>query len=100
MSGGSFDYACFNADLPDLLAKIDQYEKIGLAYEADGYDDVAAEIAALVDIARLYDRRITARLARLAELARIMEWQHSGDTGPERTATEVERWRARAEGTS
>lgn len=93
MSGGSFEYACFADDLTELLNRADQYARIGEAFETDGYDDVAAEIASLLDVAKLYDRRVTARLARLRDLARAMEWQHSGDTGPEQTRSEVERWR-------
>lgn len=93
MSGGSFDYACFVADLGDLMQKREQYTDIGLAFEADGYDDVAAEFAALLGVAEVYDRRVKARLSRLADLAYAMEWQRSGDTGPDRTRAAVEAWR-------
>lgn len=97
MSGGSFDYAGIITSIDELYEKLGQYEQIGEAFEADGFDDVAAEFAALVDLAKMYRRRIDARLNRLYDLAHAMEWQRSGDYGKYQVEKAVEQYRSAVE---
>lgn len=93
MSGGSFDYASLANDLSDLVDKKAQYREIGEAFEAEGWDDIAAEIFGMLDVLSLLDRRIQARLTRLYDAAHAMEWWRSGDYGKERVEQEVAKLR-------
>lgn len=79
MSGGSFEYAFRVFDIHELMEKIGYWRDLRDAFEAEGFDDIAAEIDALLVQVDLAERRVGARLDRLREAAKAMEWWKSGD---------------------
>ncbi len=96
MSGGSFNYACYAQDLEDFQAKRNDWAALRDAFEAEGYDDIAAEIDGLIIQFGLAERRVSARLERLAPAAKAMEWWKSCDWSRERLDEEVAKLRAGA----
>ena len=93
MSGGSFDYAGIVTNMDDLLAKRRQYRELAEAFEAEGWDDIAAEIFGLLDVLDMAERRIDARLTRLYNATHAMEWFKSGDYGRTQVEREVQKLR-------
>lgn len=79
MSGGSYDYLCF-ADADDVLGKI--YNLRQMANRLDGLcPEAAAETRALFDGPRSLYAELEARLARLTDLWKAVEWRDSNDWG-------------------
>lgn len=93
MSGGSFDYASLSTNLNDLMGKRHQHRELAEAFEAEGWDDIAAEIFGMLDVLDTTERRISARLARLYNAAHAMEWFKSGDYGRAQVEREVAKLR-------
>lgn len=93
MSGGSFNYLCF-ADATDLLSK----HRPDLADMAAnltnrGYKDAALETERLIAYVDHAERQITARMERLQKVWKAVEWNCSGDSGPEEVREAVEEYR-------
>lgn len=96
MSGGSFNYVCDTYDLADLLQKRRDWQDLADAFETLGVDDVAADIVSLLAYLNLAERRIAARVERLRDVAKAMEWWKSCDSSEDRVRAAVEAYRSGA----
>jgi hypothetical protein len=94
MSGGSFDYLGLSSDLDDLLAKIPQLERMRDELAARGARDAALETGHL--LATLAQWEVLARIAceRLSPVWKAVEWNASGDWGPDRLDAALAEYRA------
>lgn len=97
MSGGSYNYACNASDLEDALDKaFDLHRLAERMYEKPGdieMEDVAADLDSLLAYITEVDRRVTARLRRLADTMHAIEWLDSGDSGPDGISKAVAAYR-------
>ena len=93
MSGGSFNYLCHSWCLEDLIPKIGELSRMIDALTEFGATDAAKETEALrLDIAA-FDVRVSAKLKRLQDVWRAIEWLHSCDWGPEQVEEELRKYR-------
>ncbi len=84
MSGGSFNYLCWkdaqelvHAGQDDLEAMATYLAKIGYA------QDAATETEELLRLVRVFLMRLDVRVRALSEVWHAVEWNVSGDSGPD-----------------
>lgn len=83
MSGGSFNYLCY-AEPYELFNKRQDLADMVQALGEMGYVDAAKETETIALILSHFEARIQARLDRLNEVWKSVEWVRSGDSGPDR----------------
>ena len=92
MSGGSYNYLCYN-DAEDILNKqadiaVMRDRLIGL-----GFSDAAKETETILLISDQYTVRMEARLERLNGIWHAVEWMDSNDSGIEEVEKEIKKYR-------
>jgi hypothetical protein len=91
MSGGSFDYLCYAADLGTLGERRGAIEE--MAQALDAYDQPAARKAADRTRAVLLALTAADELARqLTDVWHAVEWHHSSDWGEEDVIEALQEW--------
>ncbi|WP_306317219.1 MULTISPECIES: hypothetical protein [unclassified Streptomyces] len=82
MSGGSFNYLCYVQDLEDLRSQRHDLEDMASRLAGLGYaQDAARETEELLLLLRQWEVRATARVARLTDVWKAVEWWDSSDSG-------------------
>lgn len=82
MSGGAFNYLCYENDLEGLLGKVHDLSDMTDALAHLGYAaDAAQETASLLAHIRATNARVEASSRRLTEVWKAMEWWKSCDWG-------------------
>lgn len=83
MSGGSFDYLCFE-ELPQLISDFRQLQRMSDTLAELGYaDDAARETEELILFLRQLKNRAEIRINRLNGVWKAVEWWKSYDTSEE-----------------
>lgn len=95
MSGGSFDYLCF-AEPYDIFNKRDALKRMAEDLASDGHIDAAKETETVGLILNQFEALMRARLDRLHDLWRAVEWTRSGDTGPNAITEAIAEYRKAA----
>jgi len=81
MSGGSFDYLCFS-DVDQLLEKRRSLQEMSDFLSKLGYaKDAALETEEIILMLNQIEVRIGARVRRLSDVWKAVEWWQSGDSG-------------------
>lgn len=92
MSGGSYNYLCF-ADADDVLGK--HRDLCDMANRLDGLcPEAAAETRAIFDGPGSLYAELEARLKRLTDLWKAVEWCDSGDWSQDHLGKAIEEFRA------
>lgn len=82
MSGGSYNYLCHTWDLDDLLKHEGDLEDMSARLAGLGYaTDAARETEELLLLLRVWKNRASARLGRLRDVWKAVEWWDSSDWG-------------------
>lgn len=84
MSGGSYNYLATTCrdDLGELLTRRADLQRMADRLAGLGYaKDAALETESLILVLRQIEIRVEARVARLADVWRAVEWWDSGDYG-------------------
>lgn len=80
MSGGSFNYLCYNEDLTELLSNTSGLESMRVALSSLGFaDDAADKTQELIDLIERTDLEVQKRIEELKSVWKSVEWYHSGD---------------------
>lgn len=81
MSGGSYDYL-FLKEPGEISRHEDTVQRMAERLSGLGYaQDAARETESVLLLARQFEARMRARLERLSEVWRAVEWWDSGDSG-------------------
>lgn len=97
MSGGSYNYLCYAQTLEDLLDP--QHNRLGDLYgmtnslRQRGLTDAVEEAELILQAVETARMRVNIRLQRLTGLFKAVEWNESGDSGPERVAEAYENYK-------
>jgi hypothetical protein len=93
MSGGSYDYLC-HKDAGEMFEMEHQLQRMADTLAETGYaEDAAKETMGLLLEVRSCKVRLDARIQRLTQIWRAVEWWHSGDTGEEGVKLAIEEYR-------
>ena len=92
MSGGSYDYLCFK-DFPEICEKPHDINDMRDRLTQLGYLDVAKETESVNLIIDSFRVRIEARLKRLGEVWKAIEWYDSNDWGIEEVEEAIKKYR-------
>ena len=92
MSGGSYEYL-FIKDATDLLRGNEHLQPMADRLAALGYMDAAKETNDLIVELRIVEARLEARVDRLRDVWKAVEWLDSMDSGPEAVAEAVAQYR-------
>lgn len=92
MSGGSYDYLCY-ADATELFNKRQSISDMVTALAGMGHLDAARETESIKLILNQFEVQIDARLQRLQDVWKAVEWTESGDTGPEAIDIAIAKYR-------
>jgi len=92
MCGGSYEYLCYK-DPDDLIHRIDLIDNMKNRLIELGYLDAAKETESIKLIINQFTVNMGARLDRLSEIWRAVEWMDSGDSGIERVEEEIKKYR-------
>lgn len=80
MSGGRYDFLCYERDLDDLVNREHTLREMSDRLAALGYaEDAAKETEELLVLIRQWKVRTEVRAKRLADIWRAVEWWDSGD---------------------
>lgn len=80
MSGGRYDYLCYQRDLDDLISREQTLRAMADRLAALGYaEDAAKETEELLVLIRQWKVRAEVRAKRLAGVWKAVEWFDSGD---------------------
>ncbi|MER7623936.1 hypothetical protein [Streptomyces sp. NPDC126503] len=94
MSGGSYNYLCAALDLEDLLSKRHDLDEMAKRLAGLGYaQDAARETEELLLLLRLWETRAEARLRRLTDVWRAVEWSDSNDSSETRVHEALAKYR-------
>lgn len=92
MSGGSYNYLCYkdsdniNESRSDINDMRDRLTELG-------YLDAAKETESVTLMLNAFEVRIQARIERLSEVWRAVEWCDSGDSGEDSVKKAVDKYR-------
>ena len=93
MSGGSYDYLCLK-DSDTLLEMKHQIEAMSARLAGLGYaEDAALETEDVLLTVRQFENRMQARIDRLRDVWRAVEWWDSGDSGEDSVKAALEEYR-------
>jgi hypothetical protein len=81
MSGGSFNYLCF-AEPDDIFRKREDLRNMVEALAELGHADAAKETESVILVLNHFEARMRARMDRLHDIWRSVEWVRSGDSAP------------------
>lgn len=94
MSGGSYDYLCYNTELADLLNRGEALAAMrDRLSQLPGAEDAAAETEQLIALLHGMVIRVEARAKRLAPVWKAVEWRDSSDWGDEQVQQALTEWR-------
>lgn len=93
MSGGSFNYLCY-AEPEELFHKRQDLRDMIEELSRLGYVDAAKETETINLVMNHFEARMRARMERLNEVWKSVEWVRSGDSGPERIENAIAAYRA------
>ena len=92
MSGGSFNYLCYN-DTEDLFNHIGDLEDMREALIKYGYEDVAEDTQRLIEYIKSAKCTIGTLRKMLEPVFHAVEWYESGDYGKETMIEILEKYR-------
>jgi hypothetical protein len=92
MSGGSHNYL-YCKDSDEILNHISDIEGMRDRLTEEGYLDAAKETEEVILVINSFNVRMQARLNRLSQVWRAVEWCDSGDSDPNHIKEEVEKYR-------
>lgn len=92
MSGGSFNYLCY-AEPYELFNKRQDLADMVQALAEAGYVDAAKETETIGLIINHFEARVGARLERLNEVWKSVEWVRSGDSSSDRIEGAIAEYR-------
>jgi len=93
MSGGSFNYLCFANDVEELLAKRSDLEQMAAQLTSFGYKDAALETESILAYLEHVERQVQARLVRLQDVWKAVEWKCSGDYSLDQVEEAIKKYR-------
>jgi hypothetical protein len=93
MSGGSFNYLCY-AEPDELFRKREDLRNMVEALTELGHVDAAKETESVLLVLNHFEARMRARMDRLNEVWRSVEWVQSGDSAPSRVDEAIAEYRA------
>lgn len=100
MSGGSYNYLCEVQDLEDLRSRRYDLEEMASRLAGLGYaQDAARETEELLLLLRQWEVRATARIVRLADVWKAVEWWDSCDSGEDNVREALTKYRGDTDGT-
>lgn len=92
MSGGSYNYLCYK-EAYDIHEKINELQEMGDRLAELGFKDAALETESIILILNTFEIRLQARINRLRDVWKAVEWMDSGDSGIDYVKDEVEKYR-------
>lgn len=92
MSGGSYNYLCYKDSGNINEGRQDAHEMRDRLTEL-GYLDAAKETESVILMLDAFEVRLQARIDRLNEVWRAVEWCDSGDSGEDGVKKAVEKYR-------
>lgn len=99
MSGGSYNYLCHVQDLEDLRSHRYDLEEMASRLAGLGYaQDAARETEELLLLLRQWEVRAAARLERLTEVWKAVEWWDSCDSGEDEVRAALAKYRDDTDG--
>lgn len=88
MSGGSYNYLCYK-EYNEISNHIQDIGKMRDRLIELGFKDVAQETESILLMINSFEVRVNARLERLQDIWKAVEWMDSGDSGIEYVNEEV-----------
>ena len=92
MSGGSYNYLCYK-EAYDIHERINELQEMGDRLAELGFKDAALETESIILILKAFEIRLQARINRLRDVWKAVEWMDSGDSGIDYVNDEVEKYR-------
>lgn len=92
MSGGSYNYLCYKEYNEITNHEQDVNEMRDRLIEL-GFKDAAQETESVILMINSFEVRLNARLERLRDVWKSVEWMDSGDSGIDRVKESVEKYR-------
>jgi hypothetical protein len=92
MSGGSYNYLC-HKEANELENHLDDVESMRDRLIELGHLDIAQETESLILTIKAFKVRINARLSRLQDVWKEVEWYDSGDSGKDSVNEAVDKYR-------
>ena len=92
MSGGSYNYLCYKTS-DDILDGKEDIHKMRDRLTELGYLDAAKETESVLLMLDAFEVRLQARIDRLNDVWRAVEWCDSGDSGTDDIIEEIEKYR-------
>ena len=92
MSGGSYNYLCYK-DSDDIWGAIKDLKSMRERLTELGFLDAATETESVMLMLDSFTVRLEARIDRLNEVWRSVEWMDSGDSGIESVEKAIEQYR-------
>ena len=80
MSGGSFNYACHQADDNRVFEFLPEFKNMERWLRDNGKHDAADEVYAFILLVETCQRRLRLAGQRISDLLHSVEWTASGDT--------------------
>lgn len=94
MSGGSYNYLCYASDLEDLVGKQQDLQEMVDRLAGLGYaQDAASESLELLLMLRQLQVHIEARMRRLKDVWKAIEWWDSSDYGEDQVKAALAKYR-------
>src|SRR5215207_487543 len=94
MSGGSYDYLCYQGDLDELIGRKRTLREMADRLAGLGYaQDAAAETEELLVMLRQWEVRAQVRAKRLQDVWKAIEWWDSCDWSEDRVKEALAEYR-------
>jgi hypothetical protein len=94
VSGGSFDYLCSRHSLVELMERTDSIDAMGQTLRNAGHLAAAAATESILADIKAFEESVLARVESLRGVWKAVEWNASGDWGPEAITEEVDAFHA------
>lgn len=92
MSGGSYNYLCFE-QFPELIERTEDMNEIQLRLRQLGAHDIADDVDELIKYCREAHEKIEPLFEKLSGVFHAIEWLDSGDIGKDGVKEEFKRYR-------
>lgn len=93
MSGGSFNYLCYNDDFANIVDSIEDIESMVDYLRRYGYPDIATDCQRLVEYIKSAKIRVETLFEILKPVFKAVEWYASCDIGEDTLIKALEKYR-------